>query len=350
MMRTLLKSCAGAAMAAAGPAIAFPEVPELRWRSGGFDVQLHAGVSGQVAFFDEEGRDTDSPEANYDLYARLNAQWTSPGGVLIGASLETDNSDRETESLDTGEVYGFLASDFGRFEVGKQDGAADVLAFHAPVIALGQIRGDFSRYAGAQALLSPLDTSDATKVTYYSPPIAGLRAGISYAPRFKRNQDAPDPTDRTIVRDNIELGLQYQVPVGDWVLGASGSYVHGNADPDTTRADLDSWSIGTEARRGPLRIGAAYVDRGDSNRLSRDFDQWEINGGAGWIEDEWGIAFSAARTESSIETRRAAGVGGFYRLTRNIQVRADLVGFDEKAPTEARRDGVVALVELALSF
>ena len=34
MMRTLLKSCAGAAMAAAGPAIAFPEVPELRWRYG----------------------------------------------------------------------------------------------------------------------------------------------------------------------------------------------------------------------------------------------------------------------------------------------------------------------------
>ncbi len=108
---------------------------------------------------------------------------TTPSGVIIGANVEKTNQDRETEALNTGEIYGFIASDWGRLEVGKQDGPADTLAFSAPVIALGQVRGDFSRYAGSQALLKPLDTQDSFKVIYLSPPVSGFRAGVSWSPR-----------------------------------------------------------------------------------------------------------------------------------------------------------------------
>jgi Gram-negative porin len=337
-----------AALAIVSPAHA--EVPQLRIQSGGFDLWLQGGVAAQGAVFDEESSTRNSPDAEFDIFARLNAEWTSPGGVVIGANIEQTNQARATESLNTGEVYGFVASDFGRVEVGEQDGPADTLAFHAPVIALGQVRGDFSRYAGSQALLSALDTRDAFKVIYLSPPISGFRAGVSWSPKFRQNRRATNPRSRVIVRDAIELGAQFQQPAGDWILGLSGGYAFGNADPITTRADLGSWSLGAEGRKGPLRIGLAYVRRGSSNRLDRGFDQREVNAGVGWIADRWGVSFSGAATRAAGQSNRLFGLGGFYAITPNVQIRADVVNFREQRAGRTTDKGTVGLVELQFTI
>jgi predicted porin len=337
------------AASTAGSGVALAEVPELRIQSGGFDIRLTAGVGAQGALIDDNQPNNDKSDGEIDLFARLNAEWTSPGGILIGANIEQSNNDRETETLNTGEIYGFVAADFGRIEIGKQDGPADVLAFHAPQVGLGQVRGDFSRYAGSQALLSALDTRDAFKVIYLSPPISGLRGGISWSPKAKQNSNAVNPRSRTIVNDAVELGLQFQQPFDDWIVGISGGYAFGNADPITTRADLNSWSIGAEAKRGPLRFGFAYVDRGDSNRLVRGFNQTEINTGISWVEDTWGVSFSAARTEASTQINKLFGLGAFYSLTPNIQLRADIVNFREQRFGDPLEKGTVGLLEIQFS-
>jgi Gram-negative porin len=344
----LANSSAVVAIALAAPAMA--QVPELRVQSGGFDLRLTGGVGVQGALFDDNDPTTENSDGEIDLFARLNAEWTSPDGILIGANVEVSNQKRETEALNTGEIYGFVASDYGRVEVGLQDGPADVLAFHAPVIALGQIRGDAARYGASQALLSALDTRDSFKVIYLSPPVSGIRAGVSWSPKFKQNADAVNPRNRTIVRDAVELGVQFQQPVGDWILGFSGGYAFGNADRITTRADLNSWSVGTELRRGPLRLGGAYVRRGDSNRLDRNFDQWEINAGASWVEDKWGAAFSAATTQQAGQVTRSFGVGGYYALSRNFQLRGDVVQFRETRFARPTQNGLVAVLELQFTI
>jgi Gram-negative porin len=326
------------------------QAPALQFQRGGLDVALRGGVSLQAArvLKDEAGRTRS--DADYDAYARLILEWTSASGVTLGASLEQTNRKRESEALQAGEAYVFATTPVGRFEVGRQDGGADQASVRAPVIALGQIRGDFSRYAGQQALLTAPDTSDAFKAIYLSPPVQGFRIAASWAPKFKRNAGAANPTSRTIVDDALELGLQYQRPLGDWVMSASAGYVHGDAAPETRRADLKAWSLGAEARRGPLRIGASYVDRGDSNRLVRGFDQWELGGGAAWVEDRWGVSMSAAWAEASTQTNTSVGIGGFYALTDNFQLRADLVAFRENSPTARAADGVVAVTELSFAF
>ena len=264
--------------------------------------------------------------------------------------IESTATRRASEVLEAGEIYGFVASDYGRLEVGLQDGPADTLAFAAPLVALGQVRGEFSRYAGTQALLRALDTQDAFKVIYLSPPVGGLRGGVSYSPKVRRNAAAVDSRDRIEVDNAFELGLQYQQPVGDWILGASGGYATGEADPITTRADLNSWSVGAEARRGPLRIGAAYVDRGDSNRLDRGFDQWEVNGGVGWVTQGWGVAGSVALTRASDRENRLIGVGGYYQLHPNIQIRADVVSFREERFLIATDSGIASVVEIQFTI
>lgn len=341
LIAVVLATSAGAARA---------ELPRLEIQRDGFDIRLTAGAAAQGAVFEDDDPATDSPDAKIDLFARLNAQWTSPDGILIGVNAEQNSRRRASEVLNAGEIYGFVASDYGRIEVGLQDGPADTLAFAAPLVALGQVRGEFSRYAGTQALLRALDTQDAFKVIYLSPPIRGLRGGVSWSPTVRRNSAAVDSRERIAVDNAFEFGLQYQQPVGDWILGASGTYVTGKADPLTTRAGLNSWSLGVEARRGPLRIGGAYVDRGDSNRLERGFDQWEVNGGVGWVTPEWGVAGSAAYTRSSLSTNRLFGIGGFYRIHDNIELRADVVKLREERLGLPTRSGLVTVAEILFTI
>ncbi|MFU7528538.1 porin [Qipengyuania sp. ASV99] len=351
--KTIMRAFGGSGACALllGAQAAHAELPRLEYQFEGFDIRLTGGAAAQAAVFEDDEAPTESPDAQIDLFARLNIQWTSPDGIIIGANIQQNNRRRESEVLEAGEVYGFVSSDYGRLEVGRQDGPADTLAFAAPLVALGQVRGEFSRYAGTQALLRPLDTRDAFKVIYLSPPIAGLRGGVSWSPRARQNADADNPRSRVILDDAVELGLQYAQPVGDWILGASGSYAFGEADPITTRTDLSSWSVGAEARRGPLRIGGAYVDRGDSNRLTAGFDQWEINGGVSWVETLWGVAGSAAFTKASDRENRLIGVGGYYRLTPNIELRADVVQFREEFfNTLITNDGVIGVVEVQLTI
>lgn len=344
--RSLLSALALGCTFVATPALA--DLPQLRLQAGGVDISLTAGASVQGAAIDDNDRARSKTDGQYDLFARINAEWVSPSGIVIGANLEANNRDRETESLETGEIYGFAASDYGRLEVGLQDGAADMLGMAAPVIALGQIRGDFSRYAGSIALLRTLDTQDSFKVLYLSPPVKGFRAGASWSPKFTQNADAVNPRSRVIVYDAVELGLQFQQPVGEWVLGASGGYAFGNADPITQRADLSSWSVGAQARRGQLRIGGAYVRRGESNRLERDFNQWEVNGGVAWVEDRWGVSASSSLTKSSERRNRLFAIGGFYSLTRNIQIRSDVVQFREQRTGRIAENGLVGILELQI--
>lgn len=326
---------------------AMAQLPEIRYESGGFDISVRGVLSGQVAAFDDGVDSGKSTGTGYDASIRVNAEWVTGKGVLLGAYVDQGRISRETEVLNTGEAYGFASTDFGRIEVGLQDGGNEQLAFRAPIVGLGQVRGDFSRYAGTQALLVAPDTGDAFKLIYLSPPVLGFRAGVSWAPKFTRNADDPDPRDRTIIRDAWEMGINYQTPVGDWVLGASGGYVFGRAAPETDRQNLKAWNVGLDARRGPLRIGGSYVDRGDSNRREPGFNQREISAGVAWVVPNWSASISAARSTATGQDNQVYGIGGTYRITRNIQLRADLVRFREQRDTRAIK-GTVGLLELAI--
>ncbi len=332
----------------AGPAPAWAEIPKLGIELDDLDLRLTLNAAVQSALI-EENSDTEA-EVQLDLSAQARADWRLSSDTKLGMKVEFSNDDRNSETLETGEIYGYLSSKFGRLEVGKQDGPADTLSFAAPVIALGQVRGDFSRYAGSQALLKPLDTRDSFKIIYLTPQIEGVSGGISWSPHFRRNADSPDLRSRVLVNNAIELGLQYEKPVGDWTLGVSGGYVTGNADPVTERADLNSWSVGAKMNRGSLRIGSAYVHRGNSKRRERDFDQWEWNGGIGWVEDRWGIVGSGAITRSSETRNFLLGVGGFYTLAPNLQLRSDIVRFHERRLGGDLDKGTVMLMELQLKI
>ncbi len=323
---------------------------DLRTTVNGVELTANGAISLQAGAYEdpETGRSDEASE--WDASLILNAEYVAASGLVYGFRAEVDTGDREAEDLQRDEIYVYLAGGFGRVELGEQDGPADTISLHAPLVGLGQIRGDFVRYAGTAALISPFDTRDALKILYLSAPVRGFRFGVSYAPELESNSDDPNPRRRTRQENAIETALAYQTTLGDWVGGVSAAYVYGEADPVTERQDLESWSIGSEFRRGPLAIGAAFVSRGDSNSLTRGLDEEEINAGIAWRAERWGVALSASETESTIFTNRLIGLGGYYELSEHWVLRADFVSIEEEPVGAPSASGSVAIAEISFRF
>lgn len=322
----------------------------LRTQVNGVELTASGAISAQGGAFQsvESGRDDTAGEIDASIL--LNAEYVADNGLVWGARAEFDTGNRAVEDLQRDELYIYVAGGFGRVELGEQDGPADTISIHAPIVGLGQIRGDFVRYTGTPALLSPFDTRDDLKIVYLSPPIQGFRWGVSYAPTVESNASNPVPRRRTRQENAWEVAAAYQVPFGAWAVGASGAYVFAEADPITERGDIESWSVGLEATRDQLTIGGAYVSRGDSNSLIVNLEETEWNGGIAWRADGWGIAGSASLTESSVLDNRLIGIGGYYELNDWWVLRADLVSIKEETAAGVESDGHAAIVEVSFQF
>jgi Gram-negative porin len=322
----------------------------LVYEGGAVTVQARGAVAVQGAWYEpvQGGVPRNGTEA--DGSAVLIAEWETSSGLLFGVRGEVDTGNTQIDDFERDELYAYVAADWGRIEVGENDGPADTLSFHAPTIGLGQVRGDFARYTGSVALLSAYDSRDALKVSYFSPPVNGFTAGVSFSPEFTSNEDAANPTSRVIQEEVYELGAQYLRPVGNWVAGVSAAYVKGSADPVTNRADIESWSFGTELRRGKLNFGAAYVDRGRSALRPTADTEDEWNAGFGWAEDRWEAAASYAVTSQGQDKDHRFGVGVDFDITPHVYLRTDAVRLVSERPSIENRDGWVAMTELGLRF
>lgn len=347
-MKKLWLGVAYAALCASASGAAAAQEMRAVWN--GIELTATGEISVQHATFDDPETSVSDDEGNWDGSLVLNAERVSDSGLIYGARFEFDTGDRVSEDLQRDELYIYVAGDFGRAELGEQDGPADTIALHAPVLGLGQIRGDFVRYAGAAALLSPFDSRDALKVLYLSAPNRGFRYGVSYAPQLESNSSDPVLTNRTDQRNVVELAAAQQASFGDWVGAVSLSYVTGDAEELTGREDIESWSIGAEIRRDRLSIGAAFVSAGDSNSLTPGLDVEEYNAGIAWRETNWGLGLSASMSESLMLDNQLIGIGGFYEFNEHIVFRADFVSIKETRPVIGSERGSVALAEVAFVF
>lgn len=313
-------------------------------------VQAKGAVGLQASWYEPVEGGVPATGTEFDASGLFIAEWETDSGLLFGLRGELDTGNTDIDNFERDELYAYVAADWGRIEAGENDGPADTLSFHAPTLGLGQVRGDFGRYTGSVALLSPYDSRDAMKVSYYAPPVNGFSAGVSWSPEFTSNEDAANPRSRVIQNDVYEIGGQYVRPVGNWIAGVSAAYVSGSADPVTDRADLESWSLGTELRRGKLTLGGAYVDRGRSSlRPNADTeDEWNV--GAAWEEDRWEGALSYAVTTQGEDVDHRVGLGIDFDLSRYVYVRTDVVRLVSERPTIENRDGWVVLTELGLRF
>ncbi len=156
------------------------------------------------------------------------------------------------------EVNLFFSGNFGRVELGQQDGAEDVMFVGAEDAqsGTGGIDGDTSNLA---TIINIQNTGDATKATYFTPRIAGFQLGASFT---------PDTSDDSGIKNNS--GQQNAIGIGgNWVgafggidltLSAVGISSDGESRPGAGDkvGDVKDFSVGGVLGLGGLSFGATY--------------------------------------------------------------------------------------------
>ena len=163
----------------------------------------------------------------------VRANGVTDGGIRYGSKVEIEvGSDLDTgaNGVSLDEAGLFFSGNFGRVELGRDDGAEDLMFVGAEdaQAGTGGIDGDTQNLGQVQFP----DMGDNIKATYFTPRIAGFQLGASFAPDGDDNENGLgstcSPPLATIVRTSIGGGVNWVGVLGpvDLTLSAVGIFAN----------------------------------------------------------------------------------------------------------------------------
>ena len=261
--RLLLGSTAlvGAGVLLTSPLFA-QEVGGLEVSLGGYTEFLVEGAT------DETLTDGDSDRGyffNHDTEIHIQAEGTTDGGVTYGSEIEIEAG---ALPMEADEMNLYFSGGFGRIELGRQDGVVDTMVLDATVIAAGTggVDGDTDNLLTAGNIA---DVGDATKITYYTPRIAGFQLGGSFTPDSDDGLNAGTGALSGDDGDSLETvgqgGVNWEGEFGGLETGLFG--IGTWANEEVTDDDVRAWAGGGLIGFGGLDFAASYgssdFDNGD---------------------------------------------------------------------------------------
>lgn len=281
---------------------------ELRFNTGFVDQDVSAGRGRGYGFSVDESE------------IKISAKNTADNGLEYGVSIELNAAASDNSAAD--EAYAYINSDWGRIEMGDQDDASDRMAVHAYDILVGRqgADGDADDYIqfGTATISAPGfdSTSDDTKLTYFSPRIAGFQVGASLTPDSGVTSGTGGLTDTDNDGDfeNVfGLGANWkgkfdEVEILVGVVGEFGdSETASGAD---TEGEIESVGVGANVTFAGFGFGAFYADLAEkgisqANRTAgRDAGSY-YDLGVSYSTGPWGISLGYFSSTVSNVTGRA---------------------------------------------
>ncbi len=334
----------------------------LRETSFTNDAEIHITVAGSAEDFD------------YGGVIELNAQ--------------IDSTDAENSGETADRVYIFAENDgFGRVEMGGNSGASQTLEIDASNIAraTGGVEGNWWHYVDINGVSSTsgtdidaetfiiqpnlvaaeLDqrTSDASKITYYTPRFSGVQLGVSYT-----NDTGDLGTANSL---SLRSGSNYEnvwsgginfeqdfdgVEVGVAAVGETGE------QESSTLNDLNAYSVGAKVGTAGFSVAGNYSDLGDSglSTTATNDEQTLWTAGAAYENGPYGVSVTYLNSERPNATTAANNnelsnvvVGADYQLAPGLTPYVEAAFFElDDGHTTARtdNDGSVVLLGAELAF
>jgi outer membrane protein OmpU len=320
---------------------------------GRANAQLTTELSGSVAlqagFFDNDNPGEIKRAFRTDVELRLRVLGQTDNGTLYGSEIQLEVPDKVRSEISMDEAYLFMASKWGRIELGDEDGAMPKMAIRAPSIGLGQLDGDYDQFTteSIQDVAPPFyaaASEKATKITYYTPRYLGLQVGVSYAPQFDQRQNVI--ARRTDPSDFLEGGINYVTEVGDVSLLSGATVVRSrNSGSGTPTDNSVGYQVGGQAGYAGITIGGGYTNYDGARGIDDGF-----NVGVTFQQDSFGVGFQYARMWAT-DGRVFDGVGPgvSYVLAPGLLIGADYVHYTSEMPTHEVR-GDVLLLATRMSF
>jgi outer membrane protein OmpU len=298
MRKTLLATSSIVAFALAGPAYAAdPLALEIK---GGMRAQI-----GQYDFDQSNGTGRGYGMSTPNVEINFTAKGKADNGMSYGVTIESAGN---TGAPD--EAYMFASGDWGRIELGNQDGAADrmVVSGATALVATKSLAGglgsrqywggavaaaftNLDRYDGSGNGTGLTLTGDDTKLIYFTPRFSGFQAGASLTPSVG-NPTGQAPRVEGAVQNVLELGANYVGEFSGAKVTVAGTYQQGDAGTPSTTKDHQNWTIGAVVNVAGFNVGAGYQDLEDSSTaVGTNLDAGKIwNVGVGYMTGPWGVS------------------------------------------------------------
>ena len=397
-MKKLLLSTTAIGLFAAGSALA--EGPTVK--VGGYaDFQVGSGDQASVYTQVDDGTYSRDLHTRTDTELHINVDGKTDSGLGYGAYIELEadvNADDNTAAANNKaeRTYIYVESGFGRVEAGATGDAGDALRVDAGTIAraTGGIAGDFYHYVNlrgdaeaantnyyilpglptASGLLGNAGDGDisaratANKLSYYSPRIQGLQAGLSYTPDQDERGTAAGFSGGhdTSLENVLNVGLNYQTQLNDVTIEAAVTGETGDKENTAaaiaTTDGLEAYALGLSAGYQGFTLAGSYgsVDEfGNTITDNTSASYWTLGGAYEFGPFATSLTYLASEVENEDGTNDAEfsnlSVGVDYQLAPGLVPYAEVSFFDTDnniadTSTTSDNDGTVFLVGTQLSF
>lgn len=386
MKKLLLGTTAlvGASFAATA-AMAAPEV-----RIGGY-LDFQAGFSSQDTdgFGPAPGAPTVATERGFgfltDTEVLIRASDTLDNGLKWAVKIELE-ADADTvagsgSNDNADEVSLVLSGSWGQLTLGNEDGPVDAKNYIGDAMISGigvtGARG-YRRWTDTRSFSNnlwvagadPQNTSDATKIMYYTPTIAGFQFGVSYSADSADNgrSRATDGAAGGGFENWWELGASYDVKVSnDFALGFTVAGSFADAE-DADVEDIKAWLVSAKAEFGGFTASIAYADDGKSD-TDKELTNKDTSGyaaglkyttgpyvvGVSYMHNKQGAnAGTESNTSATAEfTSDVFTLGAQYTLGAGLVVYADTWYFTNDSDglkTSSENSGIGMLIGTRATF
>jgi outer membrane protein OmpU len=231
---------------------------------GGIEVVLGGYTEWGVEGATEDTLNNNDNNRNYlffmDNEVFVNAYGVTERGLQYGSEIELEAGSSEGNDSDAtvDEVTLFFSGNFGRVELGREDGAEDVMSIGGEdaQAGTGGIDGDTNNLITFEIT----DTGDSNKATYFTPRVLGFQLGASWTPD---NGDGIDDDSDGEQENNIGAGVNWVGALGPLDLTVAGAGIKGENEGDGD--DLESWEAGALLGFGGFTAGVKVGQETDFN-------------------------------------------------------------------------------------
>lgn len=318
MKKLLLNGTALAGLALA--ITATPAAAEIELGLGG-----HYSAYGIFASQDDSVGDAAANTANFDLQREgeiyFTGETTLDNGLTVGVEVQLEAS-QNADQID--ESYLYFSGNWGRVNVGSENGAAYLLQVGAPsvdsnfdgidpeyvAINTGTNANNGITGRGFNYGMGVDSRADSERLTYLSPVFSGFQVGVSYSPDLTEDVGtrAGMPGNAApggVLEDELQIGARW---AGDFdgvgvLVGAGWAQADQEVSAPGVRDDRDQWNVGAQVNVAGFTVGAAYFEDNNGVANSGDTTTW-----AAGVNYDFG-AYTVGASYLTTETEVGAGAG-----------------------------------------
>jgi outer membrane protein OmpU len=316
-------------------------------RVAGIEVVLGGYTEFGVVAGDKNTITNGGHDRSYTFYMDnevfISANGATERGVLYGSHIELEvgsggiggpvDSDNTEAFVDEAGLY--FSGNFGRVELGREDGAEDVMYVGGEdaQAGTGGIDGDISNINFVQFN----DTGDSAKATYFTPRLAGFQLGVSFTPDYEDNGGENQFQGNPVEGENgLGGGINWVGALGalDLTLSAVGIWAECESNCDAGgglgngfQDEQKSWAVGGLLGFGGFTLGAGYNYQDDFQPGSHGNDIINVGLKYGFGAANVSVGWTFNKYDEDLDDSNLFVVSGDVGILPGVTLKGD-VGYN----------------------